>query len=237
MKKERKVAPVLHFFLGILFLVTYHTILPAVYSYLLNPLLSKNVWIATIFNILYYVLIATVLILIYHKSLKKEWHLFWNKKKENTKVALSNWGKGIVLMILSNIIALSVIGNISGNEELNREILTKMPVYAITVMCFFGPFIEEMIFRKTFRPAFQNKYVFALTTSFIFAFLHVINSFDVLTLSAMLAGWKQFFFLLPYGSLAFFFALSYYDTKTIFTSTLAHMFHNNLTVLLILLAL
>ena len=102
-------------------------------------------------------------------------------------------------------------------------------------MCIIGPFIEELVFRASFRKAFKKKYTFAITTSLIFASLHVLNGFETLTITNMLENWTQFLFLLPYGSLAFFFASAYYDTDNIFTSTIAHCFHNTLSVLLVLL--
>lgn len=232
--KEKKFSPIWYILFGIFLIISYQIILPIIYSKFISPLFPKtNLW-NNVANILYYFIIVIILILIYHKSLKEEGTLFLKNRKEFTRIAWHSWGKGILLMILSNILVLSITGNISGNEEYNREVLTNMPIYAITVMCLFGPFIEEMVFRKSFRKAFQNKYVFAFFTSLLFAALHVLNSFDALTMEVLLANWKQMFFLIPYSSLAFFFALSYYDTKSIFTSTIAHMFHNTLTVMLIL---
>lgn len=235
--KEKEYKPVHYIIFGILLIVAYQYVLPILYSLLVSTIFPKdNIWIANIVNILYYAFVFTGLIVIFHKSLKKEWKIFREKKKELIKVGLSAWGKGLFLMALSNMIVLTITSDISGNEAFNREILSAMPLYAITVMCFFGPIIEELVFRKAFRPAFQNKYLYATVTSLIFALLHVINGFDPLTISNVLANWKQIFFLLPYSSLAFFFALSYYDTKTIFTSSFSHILHNTLTVILLLLS-
>jgi len=40
----------------------------------------------------------------------------------------------------------------------------------------------------------------------------------------------EILFIIPYGSLGFFFAKAYYDTNNIYTSYLAHFFHNLLSL-------
>lgn len=224
--------------IGLLIIILYQVILPAIYFNIFrNFAKSSNFWISNLTFIGYYLLITLALIFIYRKSLKNEIKAFLESRKSFSKTALKYWAQGFGLMIISNIIVLSITGAMAGNEAQNREILTAMPLYSITVMCFIGPFIEEMIFRKSFRKAFQNKYTFAITTSLIFASLHVMNSFNPLSLANIIANWKYLLYFLPYSSLAIFFAFSYYETDNIFTSTLAHCFHNTLTVIFILLAL
>ncbi len=232
-KKNQKQTPVLIFLFGILLIFLYQGILPIFYSALLkNFLASENPVISTLANLGYYLLFAGILWIIYHKSLKEEWNTFRKKKKELSKIALSNWIMGFLLMIISNLIVLSILGNIAPNESQNRDIIAQAPVFAITLMCLIGPFIEEVVFRKSMKDAFQNKYAFIIVTSLIFASLHVLNGFNEIT---EILNWKQWLFLVPYSSLAMFFAKAYYETDNIFTSTLAHMVHNTLTVLLILL--
>ena len=226
------------FLLGILLIFGYQIILPIFYFGILkNFALSDNFPIKNITYLSYYLIIISLLILLYHKDLKKNWQTFLKNPKELLKNSLSFWTKGFLTMILMNLIITTFTTNIAGNEELNRQLMTEMPLYSIIMMCLIGPFIEELVFRKSFRPAFQNKYTYAIVTSFIFASLHVLNGFDVLTLSHIAENWTQILFLLPYGSLAFFFALAYYETDNIFTSTIAHCTHNTLSVIIILLFL
>jgi membrane protease YdiL (CAAX protease family) len=223
-------------FYGLLLIISYQMILPSIYFTLFKSLAtSKNFWLQNITYIGYYLIIMILLILIFQKSLKKEWKNFQKNYKELIKKGLSFWLQGFLTMAICNLIITNFTNSIAGNEELNRQVLTQMPIYAITLMCLIGPFIEELIFRKSFRPAFKNKYTYALVTSFIFASLHVINGFDSLSIANILANWNQLLFLLPYGSLAFFLALAYFETDNIFTSTVAHCFQNTLSVLLILL--
>lgn len=235
--KEIKSHSIIQFLFGILLIIFYQAILPKLYfSFFQDILKGNNIFLTNGIYIGYYVIIVILLILIFHKTLKEEWIKFWNNKKLCIKEGFSSWLKGILLMIISNIIVLSITGSLAANESQNREILTELPIYAITIMCLIGPFIEEMIFRKSFRSAFQNKYLYVFMTSFIFASLHVLNSFDPFTWETLLTNWKQLFFLIPYSSLAIFFALSYWKTNSIFTSTIAHCFHNTITVAIILLS-
>lgn len=235
--KEKKIYPIFYFLFGIFLIIAYQMILPNLYFRLFQNLdLSNHLLLANFIYIGYYLLIVILLVFIFHKTLIQDWKTFWNEKKSCAKEGMSAWLKGIILMMISNIIVLSITGAMAANESQNREILNTMPIYAITTMCLFGPFIEEMVFRKSFKKAFKNKYFYAIITSLIFASLHVINSFDPFTMENILMNWKQLFFLIPYSSLAIFFALSYWKTNTIFTSTLAHCFHNTITVLIILLS-
>lgn len=234
--KEKFQKPFWYIVLGLFLIVAYQGILPLLYFGIFKNLaMSNNFWISNLTYAGYYVISLLLLILIFHKRLKKEWTEFIHNPKKFIKIGLSYWLKGFLTMIVLNLIIVNFAGGIAGNESQNREILTAMPIYAITTMCIIGPFIEELVFRAAFRKAFKKKYSFAIVTSLIFASLHVLNGFEVLTLSNMLENWTQFLFLLPYGSLAFFFAFAYYETDNIFTSTIAHCFHNTLSVLAILL--
>ncbi len=236
--KEKKETSPLYFFLGITLIIAYQGILPIIYFKIFKEwATSPNFWLSNLTYVGYYLLVVLGLILMFHKSLKKEWKNFFKNRKNYSKLSMKTWAKGFGLTILANLIVLMITGGaISGNEAQNREVLKILPLYAGVIMCFIGPFIEELVFRKSFKKAFKNKYLFAIITSLIFASLHVINSFDPLTIESFMANWKQIFFLLPYSTLAFFFALSYYETDNIFVSTLAHCFHNTLTLLIIIIS-
>lgn len=235
--KKWKENPIIIILFGIFLLIFYQIIFPLIYFQLLKPLLnSQNFWVLNLTYLGNHVLIMLFLIFLFRKSLKKEWKEFWKQKKEYTKTALSAWGKGILLMILSNIIIASFIGDIAGNEAQNREIIQLLPLFSIITMCVIGPFIEEIVFRKIYKNAFKTKYSFIIFTTLLFASLHVLNGFETLTIECIANNWQQLLYLLPYSSLAIFFALAYYETNNIFTSVVAHCFHNTISICLILLA-
>ncbi len=234
--EKLKQYPISYILFGIFLIIAYTTIIPIFYFSFFQNIDQNNFWAINLINLSKDLLIALLLIWIFRKSLKKEIISFWKNKKELIKIGFASWGKGILLMVISNILVISITGEIAGNEEQNREIMQLLPLYAIIAMCFIGPFIEELVFRKSFKKAFKNKTAFILFTSLLFASLHVINGFDGnFTLTNILNNWQQLLYLIPYSSLAIFFADAYYKTDNIFTSTFAHCLHNTFSICIILL--
>ena len=125
-------------------------------------------------------------------------------------------------MFIANILISSFVGGVASNEEANRTLLGAYPISSIISMVFLGPLIEEITFRASFKKAFSKWYTFAIVTALIQSFF---ISFD----------FRELLFLIPYSSLGFFFAKAFYETDNIYTSYLAHMFHNGVCVLILLL--
>ena len=195
-------------------------------SYLFrNYILSDNIFVASLFQVLTYVILLLIIGGIYHKRLI---HDFKNFKKEYVGIALKNWIIGLGAMFIANIIISSIAGGIASNEEANRTLLGNYPVSSFISMVFLGPLVEEITFRASFKSAFSKWYIFALVTALLFGSAHIssfITTKDVLEL----------LYLIPYSTLGFFFAKAFYETDNIYTSYFAHMFHNALCVILLLL--
>ena len=195
-------------------------------SYLFrNYILSDNIFVASLFQVLTYVILLLIIGGIYHKRLI---HDFKNSKKEYVGIALKNWIIGLGAMFIANIIISSIAGGIASNEEANRTLLGNYPVSSFISMVFLGPLVEEITFRASFKSAFSKWYIFALVTALLFGSAHIssfITTKDVLEL----------LYLIPYSTLGFFFAKAFYETDNIYTSYFAHMFHNALCVILLLL--
>ena len=181
----------------------------------------QNQIISTIFQLLLYLILLLVLGLIYHKRLIND---FKNFKKEYVNVALKNWLIGYGVMIILNIIASFFVKDTATNEAINRNLIANYPLSSFISMVILAPLIEEITFRASFKNAFSKWYTFAITTGLIFGFAHVAS-----------LNWQELLFLLPYSSLGFFFAKAFYETDNIYTSYLAHVFHNGLCVILLLL--
>lgn len=180
---------------------------------------SNNMIYATLSQIATYLLIFIVIALLNKDRLINDLNSF---KKEYVNTAFRNWIIGLGAMVITNIVITSIVHDIPVNESLNREILTNYPLSNIITMIFIGPLIEELIFRASFKQAFNNKYLFCLTTALLFGLAHI-------------AEWNllEFLFIIPYGSLGFFLAKAFYETDNIYTSYLAHMFHNTLSIIII----
>lgn len=184
-----------------------------------------NFIIATIFQLLVYVIMLLVLGLIYHKRLIQD---FKNFKKDYVYISFKNWIIGLGAMFIANILVSSFVGGVASNEEANRTLLGAYPISSIISMVFLGPLIEEITFRASFKKAFSKWYTFAIVTALLFGTAHIQSFFITF-------DFRELLFLIPYSSLGFFFAKAFYETDNIYTSYLAHMFHNGMCVLLLLL--
>lgn len=185
-------------------------------------LYGDSVVLASVLQVLSYLILLLVLGLVYHKRMIRD---FKNFKKEYVFVALKNWIIGIGAMIIANIIV-SSLGGVATNEEANRSILSTYPISSVLTMVFIGPLVEELTFRAGFKKAFSKWYTFALVTALIFGTAHIQSFFSTHNIYELL-------YLIPYSTLGFFFAKAFYETDNIYTSYLAHMFHNGLCVLLL----
>lgn len=201
---------ILYFFLQILF--------GALFNSLLN---SNNAFISNCSLMLVYLLIVLIIGLFFLPKLINDISDF---KKENIKIAFKNWGLGFLCMFVSNLYLTYFIGNIASNEASNRALLMDSPLFAIIIMVILAPALEEIVFRLNLKRLFKNKYAFCIMSALLFGGMHLIG-----------AAGKELLYIIPYGSLGFFFAKAYYETDNIYTSILAHMFHNGLSVLIILL--
>ena len=147
-------------------------------------------------------------------------------KKENIKNAYKNWFWGLLLMYASNVIIITLTKDIASNESYNRSLLYDMPIYAITVMVFIAPLIEELIFRLSIKDIFKNKWIYATISGLTFGLMHMTTVTTPLEL----------LYTFSYGSLGFFFAKSVYETDNIISSMIAHMTHNGLIISILMLS-
>ncbi len=151
---------------------------------------------------------------------------FKKLKKENIKTSYKNWLWGLLIMYVSNILIITLTKDIASNESYNRNLLYDMPIYAITVMVFVAPLIEELIFRLSLKDIFRNKWVYATFSGLVFGLMHMTTIKNPLEL----------LYVISYGSLGFFFAKSVYETDNIWSSMIAHMTHNGLIITILLLS-
>lgn len=220
------------FIRGIIFVVCYIFILPLAISYFAalvgwNLSNDRNYILA---NLILYVISFTFLVFYYRKSLIEEGQKYLKNFKSFFFTALRSWGKALIFMFVTNLLIISLLGNIAANESTNRNIIELFPLFSILAMVVLGPFIEELLFRKGFRHVFDSKRAYCLLSGFLFGFAHIIASLDFTTLDAFIGCLPQLLFIIPYGGMGYFFAQAYYDTDSIFTSTTTHMLHNALAV-------
>ena len=219
----------------ILFLL-YYLFLPNFMAvFLVDYLKSNNFWSVNLAYLAIYLSTFLIIIFLVRKDLWKQFKSFLKAPKKILNKGFNYWIYGILVMFLSNLIITSLVGGIAVNEQATRDSLFSTPFYAIPTIIFMGPFLEEVIFRFAFRKMFHKEYIYALCSAFVFGLLHVSTALDSFTISNIIAHAGEFLFIIPYGSLGFFFAKAYYETENIFSSIVPHILHNTLSVLLIFL--
>lgn len=216
-------------------------LLPAIGASLVSGFIkNENIsdYLMTILVILE-LLMPIILIVIFRKTLMKDFKNFKENYKSYLKTGFKYWILGYLAMILFNIIIVFIIndGAIATNEELNRELLNTNTIFALISILVYAPITEELAFRASFKKAFKSAICFAIFTGFLFASLHVATAFmDLNSFKEILSNWKQILYIFPYLSFGFAFGYAYFKTDNIFTTFIVHLTHNFLTVLLMLLS-
>ena len=222
MKKERvlEICKGLVTFL-IFYFSSYLQVIPiAIFNIDVNNYTTTDLAIVNTFTDLILVLI---LIILYFKELRKEFKTFKDNWKMNMDTAFKYWFLGLMIMCISNI-AISIITSLgtSSNEQAVQGLISSTPYLMLFTAGILAPIAEEITFRKGVSKIFKNKWVYATASGLIFGFLHVMGSSNPL----------EYLYIIPYGSLGFFFALTYYDTKSIYPSIIMHAIHNSALILL-----
>lgn len=164
-----------------------------------------------------------ILFLIYRKELKNEYRIFKNNFQTNFDTGIKYWILGLLGMMIANLIITFVIGlNQAQNEQAVQKMITTLPWLMLINAGIIAPINEEIVFRKAFKNAFQNKYLFIILSGLVFGFLHVITSYTTPL---------ELLYIIPYSSLGISFAAMYNKTNTIYTSILMHMIHNTILTL------
>lgn len=192
------------------------------------PVTNKNL---AYYNLILYFITLIVFIIIYRELIINNFKDFLKNYKKYLPKAFSYWIKGFFLMIASNYI-LNIILKIgqSSNELQNIALIKEnLLVHSITII-FVAPILEEIAFRLSFHKMTNNKHIFAIITGTIFGFVHIISSLDPAKLQYLLL-------LIPYASMGIALGYAYKETDNIFSSLAMHMFHNTLTLIIIIIGI
>lgn len=172
-----------------------------------------------------YALIIGLFILLYGKEFKTEWKNFTSKLGKNLDTSLKYYGLGFLGMVVFNVIINYILRlGQAQNEDAVQSLIKQSPYLMIIFAGIFGPIVEELIFRKSLKNVFKNKWVFVLISGILFGYVHI-------------AGYElktplEYLYILPYGSLGAMFAYMDYEIDSTFPSMLMHMIHNTVLVIL-----
>ena len=181
---------------------------------------AQNVMLSTFSNCV----LLIILFLIFRKDLIEEWKRFRKNFLENIDIGIKYWLVGLGIMMISNIIITFVINlGQAANEQAVQSMISSLPWLMLINAGLIAPWTEEIIFRKGFKKAFPNKWLFIILSAIVFGALHVVTS---------MTSPIELLYIIPYGALGAAFAYMYQKTDTIFTSITMHMFHNTALILL-----
>lgn len=212
----------------ILFIVYYYS------SYLqLIPIILFNIKEITgstqvLLSLFSNTILLIILIIFFRKQLLHEWKIFKEKFLENFDTGIKYWIIGLIVMMVSNTILTFVLKmGQAANEQEVQKLISYLPWVMVINAGIIAPCVEEIIFRKCYKNAFPNKWLFIGLSSLVFGSLHVITS---------MTSPMDLLFIIPYGSLGAAFAIMYQKTNIIYTSMLMHMIHNTTLIILSIIA-
>lgn len=168
--------------------------------------------------------LGIILFLIFRKDIIKEFKKFKEAFWKNFDVGVKCWLFGLVAMIVFNTIIMNVLsGGQAANEEAVQSMISSLPGLMLINAGLLAPWNEELIFRKSIRNIFTNKWFYVIVSGLLFGLAHVLGQTQT---------WTDWLYILPYGSLGCAFAVSYYDTDTIFTPIIFHIIHNVVLIII-----
>lgn len=165
-----------------------------------------------------------ILFFIYRKDLRRDFKKFIKNREDYMDIGLKWWGIGLVLMFVSNAIITYVLkAGGATNEQAVQSMIKALPWLMFIDAGLIAPFNEELVFRKTLKDVFKNKWIFVILSFLLFGFVHVIHSSKEIL---------DYLYFIPYGALGGAFAMAYYETDNVFTSIILHSVHNTILITL-----
>ncbi len=219
MKKENLKQPIL----GLCVVISYF-----IYSYFQTvplSLLGINYYNLSLFDKIIYLMVTEliyllILFFIYRKEYIKDFKDYIKNFKNYMPKYMEYWALAFSLMLISNFFIVTLFPNsVATNQEAINNTLVKAPFYMIVSAVLFAPFLEETIFRFSFRKIFKNDLVFIILSGLVFGGLHVIGSFNSLI---------DLIYIIPYSIPGFVFAYTLVKSKNIFIPMSLHFFHNGI---------
>ena len=185
---------------------------------------TENLSTTSLTGLLFIVDLIEIIIFffVYYKDMTKDISDFKTNFKKYIKFALKWWIIGLVIMYVSNIILYFIVNTGATNQEIVQEQIKKLPLYMLISTSITAPFTEEVVFRKSIRDVFTNKYLYIIMSFLLFGGVHVLSSNSLL----------EILYIIPYGTFGAVFAYMYYKTNNIYTSMFIHFIHNFLIVIL-----
>lgn len=154
-----------------------------------------------------------------------------NFKAKYILTAIKEWIFLFITLITLNLFIITIVGSQASNETAQRSIIAIYPIISILTTGILGPISEELVFRKSIKEVIKNPQTFIIVSSIIFGSVHLLSGFID---GSIMANPLQLLFIIPYSSMGIYFARAYIKTDNILTSTIMHIMHNIITILIII---
>ena len=181
--------------------------IPMIFGIFANNKVISNQTLSYLANII----ICIVYIIMYFNMFKTEFKEYFKNFFTNIKTSLKYWGIGVLGMYLSNLIIIFGVfnGKMATNETLNRQAIVGNPIIGFICIVLVAPIVEEMIFRYGFKKVIGKNFM---------------------------ATPLELLYIIPYSSLGLAFGYLYNKTDNIFSTIVAHVMHNYLSYMVIILS-
>jgi len=173
-----------------------------------------------IYSLIYSIVLLATIALIFNKTLKKDWlDLKKNHKKYFSKY-IKYWFLALGIMMISNLIILLINpGAAPGNEEAIKRMFEVAPIYTFISAVFLAPFIEELVFRLSFRYIIKIDWLFIILSGLTFGSMHIIGTYETP---------MDLLYIIPYSAPGLAFAYVLAKCKNIYVPIGLHFIHNGL---------
>ena len=186
-------------------------------------LTNDNVFIKSLSYITLDLVILTIYIIIFKKTIVPDFEDFKKNGKKYINDNVKYYLMGLLIMFVTNTL-ISLFMGMPQNEEANRELMESLPFASILSVLVFAPITEELLTRVVLKDKFKHKLIYIFLSGFVFGLMHVMfSSQNILEL----------LFVIPYGALGCALAKIYDNSNNVWTNIFYHSFHNLICVLLL----
>ncbi len=189
-----------------------------------------NNTLRAIYIVCYQSILTLIIIYIYRKNFIPDFKDFKKNFKTYIDKYIKYWFLMLGLMFLSNIIITRFTTvEVAENQETIIKLLKEIPIYTFVTTVIIAPFLEELVFRLSFRKIFaKTDILFILFSGLVFGSMHVIGTCTTFI---------DLLFIIPYSIPGFIFAYIYSKSRNICIPISIHLLHNGIMMILQLLLL
>lgn len=174
-------------------------------------------------NVIFFSLLALMIVILLRKELARDWKLFIHNLAEYVDTTFLFY----IILLGSNLLIGLILRIFVKDTSDNQAALNDLPKWFMIIFgAFIGPFVEEGVFRGLLGKIIKNKPLFVIVSSVLFGAMHVLS------IGSMPTNNLQYLYLIQYIDLGVIITLNYVKTKNLWASTMVHSFMNLFSVVL-----